>query len=94
VCGDHHDDGLGALLLRGVQHVHAGEPAAQGEIGEHQVEGAVLELPDGLLPGARDLHLVALAPHQARERDLDRAFVLDDQNASLHDGRSSRRGCF
>jgi hypothetical protein len=91
----HHDGRLGALRLRDAQHVHARGAAAEREVREHEVEGRLAQAGRGLLAGARDLDLVALAPEQAGQREPDRVLVLDDEDAGAHrpsSGVRARRG--
>jgi hypothetical protein len=84
VCRDHHHGSLGARGLDRPQDVHAGGRAAEGEVGDHEVEGAFAEPGDGLGSVARVLHLVTEPSQQARQSEPDGSLVLDHQHARGH----------
>ena len=84
---------LGARLRRR-EHVHAAEmpsPSARSVSTRSKVR---LREREALFTAAGDDDVVALFSEERTERELDRAFVLDDQDALLHEPTSSsgRRG--
>ncbi len=83
---DHDDGGLGPRLLHGAQDVHARNAAAEREVGEHQVDRRFAQACERRFARVGDRDLVALPPQQPGQRELDRALVLDDEDARGHAG--------
>jgi hypothetical protein len=93
VRGDHHDRRLGTRLAARPQHVHAGDPAAQREVGDDQVVSRLAQLAQRVLAGVGQVDVVAVAPQQAAQRELDALLVLDDQDSCAHLRASALCAC-
>src|SRR5262249_48707997 len=73
------------------EDVHA-RAGAEAEVGDHEVHARAAEPLERLLDRARRVDLVPARRQQALDRDPDRALVVDDEDAGLHDAASPASG--
>ena len=73
-----------------LEHLHAGD-AGHAEIGDDEMEAAGLDDPHRRLAAVGRLDLIALLRQQAGQGQPHALFVVDDEDASLHDGQMAER---